>query len=153
MKMNQTMALVALLAGGLLAGSALQAQDTPTNQPPAAVPGGGPGGPRGIRPLSPEKIGKELALSDDQTTKFKAVMEDQRKQMMDLRGDTSVAPQDKRAKSKTIRDATNAKLKEIFTPEQYEKYLKLMPGPRNRPAAPPAGAAAAAPAPTAPPKE
>ncbi len=143
MKFNKTIALVALVAGGMLASGALQAQTAPTNQPA----GIGAGGPRGLRPLSPEKLAKELGLSDDQTTKFKAVLDDGRKQLQELRADTSLSPEDKRAKGKSLREATNGKVKEILTAEQYEKYLKLAPGPRNRPGAgaPPAAGAPAAP--------
>ena len=86
-----------------------------------------------MRQMNPEKIAKDLDLSDEQKPKFKAVMEDVRKQMTDLHADTSLSQTDKRAKGKAIREATNNKMKEILTPEQYEKYLKLAPsGPRNR---------------------
>ena len=124
--------MVALVAGGLLVGGVSQAQDAKTNKPPGAM--GGPGGPGGLR-ATPEKMAKDLGLSDEVTTKFKAALEESRKKMTDLRADDSVAPTDKRAKGKEIRDAANVKLKALLTPEQYEKYMNMAPGPRNRPGA------------------
>ena len=131
MKLNKTIAMVALVAGGLLAGGALQAQDAKTNKPPGMA--GGSGGMR--QQVAPEKMAKDLGLSDEVTAKFKAVLEDSRKKMAALRTDDSVAQADKRAKGKEIRDAATAEIKKILTPEQYEKYLKMAPGPRNRPGA------------------
>ena len=131
MKLNKTIAMVALVAGGLLAGGALQAQDAKTNKPPGMA--GGPGGMR--QQMTPEKMAKDLGLSEEVTAKFKAVLEDSRKKMAALRTDDSVAQADKRTKGKEIRDAANAEIKKIITPEQYEKYLKMAPGPRNRPGA------------------
>ena len=134
MKLNKTIALVALVAGGLLVGGTLSAQDAPKVKPPGVQ--GGPGGPGGMRQqVAPEKMAKDLGLSDEVTAKFKAVLEDSRKKMAALRTDDSVAQADKRTKGKEIRDAANVKLKAILTPEQYEKYLKMAPGPRNRPGA------------------
>ena len=126
--------MVALVAGGLLVGGVSQAQDAKTNKPPGAM--GGPRGPGGMRQqMAPEKMAKDLGLSDEQTPKFKAALEESRKKMTELRADTTIAPEDKRAKGKEIRDAANVKVKAILTPDQYEKYLKLVPGPRNRPGA------------------
>lgn len=141
MKLNKT--LIALLAGSLLAGGTLQAQDAPKVKPPAAA-GGAPVAPGGMRPgmMTPEKIAKELSLNDDQTTKLKEAMQERRQKMTDMRNDSSIAQEDKRAKAKEIMDAANAKIKTFLTAEQYEKYLKLAPGPRNRPGATAPGVAA-----------
>jgi protein CpxP len=127
MKLTKTLALAALVAAGLLGGTSLQAQDS-TNTP-SATPPPGAHGMRG-RP-SLDQIAKELNLTDDQKTKMKAALEDQQKQIHALREDTSLSTEDKRAKAKTIREATQAKLKEILTPEQFEKLHKQMH--QNRP--------------------
>ena len=133
MKLKKTLALAALVAGSLIAGSsALQAQDN-TNTPPAGAPPGG--GMRG-RPNF-EMISKQLDLTDDQKPKVKTVLEDMQKQMGDLRKDTSMAQEDRRAKMKEIHDGASAKLKDILTPEQFAKWEKM--GQRQRPPmAPPA---------------
>jgi Spy/CpxP family protein refolding chaperone len=44
--------------------------------------------------------------------------------MKALREDTSLSQEDRRAKMKEIRDAMQAKIKEILTPEQYKKWEK-----------------------------
>jgi periplasmic protein CpxP/Spy len=131
MKLNKTLMVAALVAGGLFAPAVLQAQDAPKDTPPAATP---PGANARAR-LNPEQIAKDLGLSDEQKAKFKEASADMQKKMQELRKDTTLSQEDRRAKMKEIRDGLNAKVKEILTAEQFEKFQKLMPGPRNRPAA------------------
>ena len=140
MKLNKTLALAALVVGSLFAGSTLSAQDS-NNTPPAGAPPGGPG-QRG-RPNF-EQIAKQLELTDDQKPKVKAVLDEQQQKIADLRKDTSLAPEDRRAKVKEIRDASTAKLKDILTAEQLAKCQKLGSGNRRPPGGsgatpPPAG--------------
>lgn len=137
MKFNQTVALVTLVAGGLLAGATLSAQETPNTKLPALKAVGTNAAPQGgMRPaMNPEKMAKEIGLNEEQTTKLKDAMQERRQKLTEVRTDTSIAQEDKRAKSKEIVDATNAKIKAFMSAEQYEKYLKLTPGPRNRPGA------------------
>ncbi len=134
MKLTKTLILAALCAGSLFAAdTTLRAQEAATNTPPA-------GGMRG-RGLNFDQISKQLDLTDDQKPKVKAVMGDQQQKLRDLRNDpsySSLAPEDKRAKMKTIRDEATAKLKDILTPDQFAKWQKMMPGQRRRTAAPPA---------------
>jgi Spy/CpxP family protein refolding chaperone len=127
MKLNKTLALTALMAGGLFAASTLQAQDA-TNTPPAGEHHGGPGGPGGMRGRpNADMIAKELGLTDDQKAQVKAAIEDTQSKMKALRDDTSLSPEDKKAKFKEIRDANMAKMKEILTPEQFTKWQSHMP--------------------------
>jgi len=116
MKMTKTLALAALVAGSLLAGTALQAQDAP--QARSAMHG---------RP-SADQMAKELNLTDDQKTKVKAALADQQTKMKALRDDKSLSREDRRAKGKEIREATQAKIKGILTPEQMEKWQKMQHG-------------------------
>jgi Spy/CpxP family protein refolding chaperone len=133
MKLNKTLMLAALLAAGVLAGSsASQAQDASTNSMPAPPPGAP------MRHNSFEMISRQLALTDDQKPKVEPIWDDMQKQMHDLRTDNTIAPTDKRAKMKDIRDATGAKLKDILTPDQFAKWQKIGPGNRRPPMAPPA---------------
>jgi periplasmic protein CpxP/Spy len=131
MKLNKTLMVAALVAGGLFAPAVLQAQDAPKDTPPAAAPPGSAGRSR----MNPEQLAKDLGLSDDQKAKFKEVFADMQKKQQELRKDTTLSQEDRRAKMKEIRDGLNTKLKEILTAEQLEKFQKLMPGARNRPAA------------------
>jgi Spy/CpxP family protein refolding chaperone len=98
-----------------------------------------------------EILAKQLNLSDEQKPKVKAIMDEETKKFAELTSTgKNLTLQERRAKAKEIREATNAKMKEVLTPEQYEKYMK--PGlrvPAVRPGAtPPAGGA---PPPAAPP--
>lgn len=121
--MTKTLALAALVAGSLLAGTTLQAQDAPANTPP---------GKHGIhnRP-NRGQIAKELNLTDAQKAKVKTVMEGQRAKMKALREDTSLTPKDRRAKARKIRETTHDKFMKILTPEQREKWHKLMEQERH----------------------
>ena len=142
MKLNKMTVIAALALGSLLTmGTVVNAQDTTT--PPAATPPAGapPGGGRG-RQLSIEQLATKQARSDDQKTNVQAVLVAQRQQMRDLRNDTTLSTDDRRAKMKTIRDDANAKLKTILTPDQFAKYQALMLA--RRPATPPPTAAPAA---------
>jgi Spy/CpxP family protein refolding chaperone len=130
MKLNKTLALAALMAGGLIAANTLQAQDS-TNTPPAGEHHGGPGGMH--RPNA-EMIAKELGLTDDQKTQIKAALEDTMAKFKALHDDTSLSADDKKAKMKEIRDANQAKMKEILTPEQFAKWQKHMQ--QHRPGGP-----------------
>ena len=134
MKLNKTFALVALVAGSLFAGTALQAQDS-TNAPAGEKHPGGPGGMH--RPPSADMIAKDLGLTDDQKAKVKAVLEDTQSKMKALREDTSLSREDKKAKFKEIREGNQAKMKEILTPEQYDKWQKKMQ--QHRPPGGPSG--------------
>jgi Spy/CpxP family protein refolding chaperone len=127
MKMTKTIALAVLVAGSLLAGTALQAQDAPKEKP--AMHG---------RPNA-DQIAKDLNLTDDQKTKVKAALKDQQTKMKALHDDKTLSKEDRRAKSKEIREATQAKMKEILTPEQLEKWQKMQHNHQRGGAKPAAG--------------
>jgi periplasmic protein CpxP/Spy len=130
MKLNKTLALVAVVAGGLLAGGTLaQAQDS---TPSTNAPAGGTAKPRGAMNL--DHLVKALALTDDQKTNFQAALTDYNQKRGDVRSDDSLSTDDKRAKYKEVRDDFNAKVKDILTPDQYTKWQKMMPGGHHRPA-------------------
>ena len=130
MKLNKTLVFATLVAASLLAGSAVvQAQDstvTPLTNAPTAN-----GGMRPRGAMNMDSLVKELALTDEQKTNVQAALDDQRKQMGEVRSDDSLSQQDKRAKYKEIRVGLNTKLKDILTPEQYDKWLKIAPGHRR----------------------
>jgi Spy/CpxP family protein refolding chaperone len=138
MKLNKTMTMAALIAGTVFAaGVAAQAQDS-TNTPPPATRAPGVHGGR----MNFDSIATQLALTDDQKAKAKPVFQDMIQKMSDMRNDSSLSQTDKRAKAKQIRDDANTQLKEIFTPEQYEKWQKTFSGNRRGAGAgapPPAG--------------
>ena len=91
-----------------------------------------------------DRIATQLALTDDQKTKAKPIFEEMQQKTAELRKDTSLSQEDRRAKMKEIREAATAKLKEVpLTQEQLDKWVKMGQGQR-RPAGgaggpPPAG--------------
>ena len=130
MKLNKTLMMVALAAGSLFASSTLQAQDTPKDKPADNKPATPAPGAR--RPgFSFDNIAKQLDLTEDQKVKAKPIFEDMQKQIAELRKDASLAPEDRPAKVKAIRDGAAIKLKEILTAEQFAKWEKMGAGMRR----------------------
>ena len=120
--------MAALVAGGLLAGSVVSQAQDPTNAM-SAVTNAPAAKPRGM--MNAEAIEKQLALTDDQKAKADPIIKDWLQKVRDLRSDTSVAPADKRAKAKELRDAATAQLKDILTADQLAKWQKLGAGNRR----------------------
>lgn len=71
------------------------------------------------------RMTKQLHLTEDQQAKIKPILEDQHKQMMALRQDTSMSREDRFAKFREIRKQTFEKMNPILTPDQ-QKQLKEM---------------------------
>jgi Spy/CpxP family protein refolding chaperone len=69
-----------------------------------------------------EEMVKQLNLTPDQTTQFKAIMLDQRTKMEALRSDTSDSKRDRRKQMMSIHEEEVAKIHAILTPEQKTKY-------------------------------
>jgi protein CpxP len=127
MKSTKTMIIAAMAACALLTGgSSLLAQDS-TNTPPAGSHGPGM---RGGRP----DFAKELNLTEDQKPKFQEIMKGAMEKRKELRDDTSLTTEDKRAKGKAIQEDTNTQMKALLTPEQFTKWQELSKKMRgNRP--------------------
>ena len=153
------MLIAALAAGSLLVWSpALRAGDT--NTPPSTPPAGAP--PAGQRPPgmrggpSLDQLAQQLNLTDDQKAKVKPILEARDQKMRDLRGDTSLTPEDRRAKMKALRDDMVTQMKAVLTPEQFDKWQKMSSaGMRDRRNGPPPGGghAGGTNAPAAPPQQ
>ena len=122
--------IAALVAGSVFAADiAVRAQNS-TNTPPAGGPPGG--GQRGRGGPSIEMLTTNLSLTADQIPKVKAVLDEQRQKMGELRNETD--QEVRRTKMQALRTDTTAKMKEILTAEQFAKYEKMGPGMRgNRP--------------------
>lgn len=94
------------------------------------------GGQRMRGPMTPEdqlaRMTKQLQLTDEQQTKIKPILEEQHKQMMDLRQDTSMSREDRFAKFREIREQSNEKIKPILTADQQKKWQKIQEERRGR---------------------
>ncbi len=105
------------------------AADPPAAAPatPAAPAGGaGGGGGRGGQFQSPEeriKAMKEaLTLTDDQSAKILAILQKDQEKIKPLRDDTSLSQEDRRAKMREIRQASQEEINKILTPDQQTKW-------------------------------
>ncbi|HWF18544.1 MAG TPA: hypothetical protein VG754_04725 [Verrucomicrobiae bacterium] len=126
MKSTKLGIIAAIALGGLMAcGPIALAQDKPAT-PPASGDNSTPPprGPRG-RGNPMQGILNKLDLTADQKEKVKPIVEDQGKQMRALFQDNSLSQEDRQAKRKSIMDATDAKLKDILTPDQFTKYQDM----------------------------
>ncbi len=140
MKANKTMLITALAAGSLLMWSpALRAGDTNTtpSTPPAGAPPAGqrPPGMRGGPGI--DQFSEQLNLTADQKPKVQAILDARNQKIRELRGDTSLTPEDRRVKMKALRDDETTQMKAVLTPEQFDKYQQITQ--RRRPGGPPAG--------------
>lgn len=123
MKINRLNIIAALALGGLLACTTIVcAQDAPTK---------GKKGRPGIE-QQVERLNKELNLTDEQKTKVTSLLQDEGKKRRDMRADTNLDAQQKREKMQEIRKESNAKMKAILKPDQWEKYQKMEQEMRQR---------------------
>ena len=133
-KFNLFLSLIAMLIFGALAFAAAP-QDAQSGQQPSTQSGtghghgAGEGRGRGMG-MDPEAMlehmSKELNLTDDQKTKIKPILEDQSKQMQDLRQNTSTSPEDRHAKMKQIHENTMSQVRSILTSDQQKKLDEMM---------------------------
>ncbi len=90
-----------------------------------------------------DAVAQQLNLTDDQKPKFRSIMESRMQKMRALRQDpdfASMSPEDRGAKMRAIQDDTEAQMKALLTPEQFEKWQKMpQMGMRGRRMGPPPG--------------
>jgi Spy/CpxP family protein refolding chaperone len=79
-----------------------------------------------------EFLTKKLNLTPDQVTQVKAIEDDSRKQMMALRSDTSLTPDEKKPKMRSIHQASQDKIRALLTDDQKTKYDALQAEMRER---------------------
>jgi periplasmic protein CpxP/Spy len=72
-----------------------------------------------------EFLTKQLNLTPDQVTQVKAIDADTMKQMMALRSDTSLTPDEKKPKMTAIHQASQDKIRALLTDDQKTKFDAL----------------------------
>ena len=108
-----------------------QAPPPDQGQAPQSEPGhGGHGYGMHNRMASPEQqldhLSKRLKLTDDEKSKIMPILQDQAQQMQSLRQDTSMSPQDRRAKFQQIHQNTMSQIRPILDESQQKKFDKMM---------------------------
>jgi periplasmic protein CpxP/Spy len=68
---------------------------------------------------------KQLNLTDEQKPKYDAIMKGAADKGRTLRADTSLTPEEKKAKAKALREETATQLKGVLTPEQFAKWQEM----------------------------
>ena len=115
---------------GLCAAGALaQQQGSQAGQGQAGQGGPQAGMRHGDMNVSPqeraERMSRMLNLNEEQKTKLTGILEQQQKQMQDIRNDSSLSEQDKRSKMQEAHQWTTAQIRGILNPEQLQKLDKM----------------------------
>lgn len=128
-----TLVLGALLTTGAMFASA-QAADTAS--PAAQDAQTQPAAPQRHRGMNPnrqaKRLAKQLNLSQDQVSQIEPILADRDQQMQALRGDSSIAPADRRAKAKGIMDDSNSKIEAVLNDQQKQQYEQMLAARRSR---------------------
>jgi Spy/CpxP family protein refolding chaperone len=66
-------------------------------------------------------LAEKLNLTDDQQAKVKSILEDTHQQMQTLMKDESISREDKHDKMRSIREAGNAKVRDVLNDDQKKK--------------------------------
>jgi Spy/CpxP family protein refolding chaperone len=70
-------------------------------------------------------MAKKLNLSDDQQAKLKPILEDQRKQMEQIRDDSSLSREDRFSKMKSVHENSASQIKALLNDDQQKKFDKM----------------------------
>jgi septal ring factor EnvC (AmiA/AmiB activator) len=68
---------------------------------------------------------KKLNLSNDQQAKLKPILEDQRKQMEQIRNDSSLSREDRFSKMKSVHENSASQIKALLNEDQQQKFDKM----------------------------
>ena len=115
MKIHKFSLIAALALSSLLACS-LTSRAEETNTPPKGARRGA-----GIQQRV-DRMATELNLTDDQKSKVTALFEEDAKKMRELRADTNLTKEERGEKFRAMRTENDAKLKQILTADQMEKW-------------------------------
>ena len=136
-----TTLLAALFSVGFAASNAFGQDSQEAPPPPPAQsdqqPGPEMGRHMGRRPMMSvddqlKHLTKKLKLSDEQQTKLKPILEDQHKQMDQLREDSSLSRQEKFSKMQEIRQNSDTQIKSVLTEDQQKNFDKMRAEQQDR---------------------
>ena len=119
-----SVALGSLLAVGL-SGNALLAQDQ-SSPPAAAAPSPAQRPAHAPNPRhQAKKMAKALGLTPDQVSKIEPILADRDQQVQSLRSDTTLAPNDRKAKMHGIRQDSDSRIEALLTDTQKQQYEQI----------------------------
>ncbi len=105
--------------------------DTPPQAGTTAQPGTTQPSPSSVPTVSPadelaQRLTQALNLNPGQTEQVRSALQDEHKQLMALRDDPGMSPQDKQTKLMDIRRTASNRVMSALTPEQQKKLVDLM---------------------------
>ena len=128
-KLSTCLIQSSVLAAGLVCSAHVFAQQPkePSFPPETSAPPpeqGPGGGHRGMMDPAQQLAGmtRRYNLSADQQSQVKPILADQQKQMQLLRLDTSLSPDEKKAKMQSIRSDSNKKIEAILNDDQKKQF-------------------------------
>jgi protein CpxP len=123
-----SLALGTILIAGL-SGSALQAQNQNQDQaapPPASAQSSAQQPAHVPNPRrQAKKMAKQLGLTPDQESKIEPILADRAQQVQSVRSDSTIAPQDRKARIHGIRRDSDSKIEAILTDTQKQQYEQI----------------------------
>jgi periplasmic protein CpxP/Spy len=127
------------IAIGLFLSAGLAIAQAPAqNQPdqPAAQqqPLAGDNAPQqqGQRPHAPNparaahRLGRQLGLTEDQVAQIQPIIANRQQQITSLRADTTLTPQDRRAKARGIMQDSRNQIEALLTDTQKQQYEQML---------------------------
>ncbi|GLQ45229.1 hypothetical protein GCM10007862_02800 [Dyella lipolytica] len=130
-KLAPRFVLLGLAFGAMTLTSAAFAQDNA----PATSGSSSSSAPQHAAP-DPQKqaarLTRKLGLSSDQSAKITGILQDRQQQLAAARGDSTLAPQDRRAKVRSIQQSTDAQINAMLTPAQQTQYATMKQNMKNR---------------------
>jgi periplasmic protein CpxP/Spy len=78
------------------------------------------------------RLAKRLNLTDDQKSQILPILTEREQQMKSIHEDTSLSQQDRRAKMRTLREDSDAKIKAVLNDDQKQKYDQMQQQRRER---------------------
>lgn len=72
-----------------------------------------------------QMFSEKLSLTDDQKAKLKPILQDQMQQMKAVHEDTSLSPEQKKTKMKSIHESIHEQINAVLTPEQQTKFKEM----------------------------
>lgn len=72
-----------------------------------------------------QMLSEKLNLTDDQKAKLKPILQNQMQQMKAVHEDSSLSPEQKQAKLKSIHESLHDQINAVLTPEQQTKFKQM----------------------------
>jgi periplasmic protein CpxP/Spy len=128
-----SIAIGLFLSAGLAIAQA-PAQNQPDQQAAQQQPLAGDNAPQqqGQRPHAPNparvahRLGRQLGLTEDQVAQIQPIIANRQQQMTSLRADTTLSPQDRKAKARGIMQDSRNQIEALLTDTQKQQYEQML---------------------------